>query len=79
MNNFDDLFEPQAEQTQDQPFDKEAWVERKQAERQDVYDLVDILKALDALVPAGLALGVVEMGGDALVEYLVHQRGLAGA
>lgn len=41
MNNFDDLFEPQAEQTQDQPFDKEAWVERKQAERQDVYDLVD--------------------------------------
>ncbi len=43
MNSFDDIFEghiPQRGQT-NQPFDKEAWAEKKQAERQSVYDLAD--------------------------------------
>ena len=44
MSNFDDIFEgntARKDQT-DQPFDKEAWAEKKQAERQAVYDLADI-------------------------------------
>lgn len=42
MSNFDDLFEgnPQQEQ-EDLPFDKEAWAEKKQLERQVVYELAD--------------------------------------
>ena len=42
MSNFDDLFEakPQHEQ-EDRPFDKEAWAEKKQVERQEVYELAD--------------------------------------
>ena len=42
MSNFDDLFEakPQYEQ-EDRPFDKEAWAEKKQVERQEVYELAD--------------------------------------
>lgn len=43
MSNFDDIFEgnaPRKGQT-NQPFDKEAWAEKKQAERQAVYDLAD--------------------------------------
>lgn len=43
MNNFDDLFIPQSNQSFQgtQPFDKEAWAEKKQAERQAIYDLAD--------------------------------------
>ena len=43
MNNFDDLFTPQSNQSFQgtQPFDKEAWAEKKQAERQAIYDLAD--------------------------------------
>ena len=34
MNNFDDLFEAQAEDApEERPFDKDSWVEKKQAER----------------------------------------------
>lgn len=36
MNNFDDIFD-----SGEQSFDKDAWAERKQAERQAVYDLAD--------------------------------------
>ncbi len=42
MNNFDDLFENGGNtEFPDQPFDKDAWAEKKQAERQEVYALVD--------------------------------------
>ena len=42
MSNFDDLFEAKPQQEQeDRPFDKEAWAEKKQAERQEVYELAD--------------------------------------
>ncbi len=45
MNNFDDIFEGavptgQPEQSS-QPFDKDAWADRKKAERQSVYELAD--------------------------------------
>lgn len=43
MDNFDDIFEgsaPQKTQT-NQPFDKAAWAEKKQAERQALYELAD--------------------------------------
>ena len=46
-NNFDDLFAPDAEGyaadygMDSQPFDKDAWAERKQKERADMYALVD--------------------------------------
>lgn len=42
MNDFDDLFKVQAEDTpEERPFDKDSWVEKKQAERQAVYELAD--------------------------------------
>ena len=42
MSNFDDLFEAKPQQEQeDRPFDKEAWAEKKQMERQEVYELAD--------------------------------------
>ena len=43
MINFDDIFEGNASRKgqTNQPFDKEAWAEKKQAERQAVYDLAD--------------------------------------
>ena len=43
MNSFDDIFEGHISQRgqTNQPFDKEAWAEKKQAERQSVYDLAD--------------------------------------
>lgn len=42
MSNFDDLFEAQPQpDREERPFDKEAWAEKKQAERQEVYELAD--------------------------------------
>lgn len=43
MSNYDDIFEAPAPRSEfsDQPFDKDAWGEKKQAERQAVYDLAD--------------------------------------
>lgn len=45
MNNFDDIFEGAATTGQpeqsSQPFDKDAWADRKKAERQSVYELAD--------------------------------------
>ncbi len=43
MENFDSIFAPE-EETQDKthvPFDKQAWAEKKQAERRQVYGLID--------------------------------------
>lgn len=42
MNTFDDLFDAAKKNNHNEkPFDKEAWAERKQAERKAVYDLAD--------------------------------------
>ena len=43
MNGFDDIFNVPAAQggSDNRPFDKKAWGEKKQAERQSVYDLAD--------------------------------------
>lgn len=60
MNSFDDIFEgaaPQKTQT-NQPFDKAAWAEKKQAERQALYEMADDT----ALSVAG--------DGDKFREYL---------
>ncbi len=42
MENFDNLFESQSTGfNNDQPFDKEAWAQRKQAERAKLYEAID--------------------------------------
>ncbi len=41
MENFDDLFAPKLTRREDTPFDKDAWAARKQAERNDVYAIID--------------------------------------
>ena len=41
MPNFDDLFAPQSVQREDTPFDKDAWAAKKQAERDNVYEMID--------------------------------------
>ena len=47
MNNFDDILESSAARNNlnDQPFDKDAWAEKKQAERQAVYEMADAAAA----------------------------------
>ena len=40
MNNYDDLF-TSGEDFRETPFDKDAWAEKKQAERQAVYEMAD--------------------------------------
>lgn len=43
MNGFDDIFDTQStnQEQANRPFDKEAWAEKKQAERKAVYELAD--------------------------------------
>lgn len=41
MENFDSLFGTQAEDLPEQPFDKEAWAERKQSVRAELYEMID--------------------------------------
>lgn len=41
MNGYDDIFDVQSQNQPDRPFDKEAWAEKKQAERKAVYELAD--------------------------------------
>ncbi len=47
MNSFDDIFESSAVRNDRnaQPFDKDAWAEKKQAERQAVYEMADTAAA----------------------------------
>lgn len=47
MNNFDDILESSAARNNrnDQPFDKDAWAEKKQAERQAVFEMADAAAA----------------------------------
>lgn len=56
MENFDSLFENQTERQQDgQPFDKEAWAERKQAERAQLYETIDEMADKSLSDPAALS------------------------
>lgn len=41
MNNFDDIFDSHPPARDDSSFDKEAWAEKKQAERKRVFELAD--------------------------------------
>ena len=44
MSNYDDLFRQENEQPaprSDQPFDKEAWAQKKQEQREQVYTMID--------------------------------------
>lgn len=41
MPNYDDLFTTQPAQQEEAPFDKDAWVAKKQAEREGVYAMID--------------------------------------
>lgn len=45
--NYDDILMT-AEKESNQPFDKEAWAEKKKAEREEVYDMLD--KVTDEMV-----------------------------
>ena len=46
MNDLDNILESAARNNQtDQPFDKDAWAEKKQAERQAVYEMADAAAA----------------------------------
>ena len=40
MENYDNLFEQQPEQTE-QPFDREAWAQQKREQRQELYNLIE--------------------------------------
>ena len=40
MNNYDDIFTSR-EDFRETPFDKDAWAEKKQAERREVYEVAD--------------------------------------
>ena len=45
MSNLDDIFDAPVQQGQsyqpDAPFDKDAWAQKKQAERADAYEMID--------------------------------------
>ncbi len=61
MSNFDDLFrqeQGQATPISDQPFDKEAWAQKKQEQRETVYALIDE------------TVTVVARDGDVFQKYL---------
>jgi hypothetical protein len=56
MENYDTLFENQnAAQRQDQPFDKEAWAQRKQEERAHLYETIDGMADKTLSDPAALS------------------------
>ena len=59
MSNYDDIFSnPPQQPEESRPFDKNAWAERKQAERQEVYVLADS------------SVEKIAASGDAFKEYL---------
>ena len=54
MENYDNLFEQQPEQTE-QPFDREAWAEQKREQRQELYDLIDEMSEKTLADPSALS------------------------
>ncbi len=64
MESFDSLFDMQAKNQPEQPFDKDAWAEKKQAQRAELYEMIDEM--------VGRALGEPDM----LAVYLQMQARL---
>jgi len=54
MENFDNLFEQQSEQTE-QPFDREAWAQQKREQRQELYDLIEEMSEKTLADPSALS------------------------
>lgn len=54
MENYDNLFEQQPEQTE-QPFDREAWAQPKREQRQELYDLIEEMSEKTLTDPSALS------------------------
>lgn len=54
MENYDALFQQQPEQAE-QPFDRDAWVQQKQEQRQQLYDLIEEMSEKTLCDPAALS------------------------
>lgn len=54
MENYDNLFEQQPEQTE-QPFDREVWVQQKREQRQELYDLIEEMSEKTLIDPSALS------------------------
>ena len=54
MENYDNLFEQQPEQTE-QPFDREAWAQPKREQQQELYDLIEEMSEKTLTDPSALS------------------------
>ena len=54
MENYDNLFEQQPEQTE-QPFDREVWVQQKREQRQELYNLIEEMSEKTLTDPSALS------------------------
>ena len=54
MENYDNLFEQQPEQTE-QPFDREAWAQQKREQRQELYNLIEEMSENTLTDPSALS------------------------
>ena len=54
MENYDNLFEQQPEQTE-QPFDREAWARQKREQRQELYNLIEEMLEKTLADPSALS------------------------
>lgn len=54
MENYDNLFEQQPEQTE-QPFDREAWAQQKREQRQELYNLIEEMSEKTFTDPSALS------------------------
>ena len=54
MENYDNLFEQQPEQTE-QPFDREAWAQQKREQRQELYGLIEEMSEKALTDPSALS------------------------
>ena len=54
MENYDNLFEQQPEQTE-QPFDREVWAQQKREQRQELYNLIEEMSEKTLTDPSALS------------------------
>ena len=54
MENYDNLFEQQPEQTK-QPFDREVWAQQKREQRQELYNLIEEMSEKTLTDPSALS------------------------
>lgn len=54
MENYDNLFEQQPEQTE-QPFDREGWAQQKREQRQELYNLIEEMSEKTLTDPSALS------------------------